>query len=74
MRRTTPASSSAKPTSGDLCSLGDFMTKAHRTAFAFVFISGLMLGACAVQLKDELSLHYGTLGFDQIARCLSMGP
>ena len=50
------------------------MTKARRTAFAFVFISGLMLGACAVQLKDELSLHYGTLGFYQIARCLSIGP
>jgi hypothetical protein len=28
-----------------------------------VFIAGIMFGAFTVQLKDQLSLHLGTLGF-----------
>ena len=33
-----------------------------------VFIAGIMLGAFTVQLKDQLSLHLGTLGLDAIMK------
>jgi hypothetical protein len=39
-----------------------------------VFIAGIMLGAFAVQLKDQLSLHLGTLGFNTIMQCSATGP
>jgi hypothetical protein len=39
-----------------------------------VFIAGMMLGALTVQLKDQLSLHLGTLGFDAIMSCSATGP
>jgi hypothetical protein len=39
-----------------------------------VFIAGVKLGAYTVQLKDELSLHLGTLGFKTIMQCSATGP
>jgi hypothetical protein len=39
-----------------------------------VFIAGIMLGAFTVQLKDQISLHLGTLGFDAIMKCSATGP
>ena len=39
-----------------------------------VFIAGIMLGAFTVQLKDQVSLRLGTLGFDTIMRCAATGP
>ena len=39
-----------------------------------VFIAGLMLGAFTVQLKDQISLHLGTLGFNSIMQCAATGP
>jgi hypothetical protein len=39
-----------------------------------VFIAGVMLGAFTVQLKDQLSLHLGTLGFKTIIQCSATGP
>jgi hypothetical protein len=39
-----------------------------------VFIAGIMLGAFTVQLKDQLSLHLGTLGLNTIMQCVAMGP
>ena len=39
-----------------------------------VFIAELMLGAFTVQLKDQISLHLGTLGFNSIMQCAATGP
>jgi hypothetical protein len=39
-----------------------------------VFIAGIMLGAFTVQLKDQISLRIGTLGFNAIVRCAATGP
>jgi hypothetical protein len=39
-----------------------------------IFIAGIMLGAFTVQLKDQLSLHLGTLGFNAIMKCSATGP
>ena len=39
-----------------------------------IFIAGIMLGAFTVQLKDQLSLHLGTLGLNTIMQCAAMGP
>ena len=39
-----------------------------------MLIAGIMLGAFTVQLKDQLSLHLGTLGLDAIMKCSAMGP
>jgi hypothetical protein len=38
------------------------------------FIARIMLGAFAVQLRDQLSLHLGTLGFNTIMQCSATGP
>jgi hypothetical protein len=38
-----------------------------------VFIAGIMIGAFSVQLKDQLSLHLGTLGFNTIMQCSATG-
>ena len=37
-------------------------------------IAGIMLGAFTVQLKDQLSLHLGTSGFNTIMQCAATGP
>jgi uncharacterized transporter YbjL len=39
-----------------------------------VFVAGIMLGAFTVQLKDQVSLRLGTLGFNQIMACAATGP
>jgi hypothetical protein len=39
-----------------------------------VFIAGFMFGAFTVQLKDQISLHLGTLGFNTIMQCAATGP
>jgi hypothetical protein len=39
-----------------------------------VFIAGIMLGAFTVQLKDQISLQLGTLGFNAIMQCAATGP
>jgi hypothetical protein len=39
-----------------------------------MLIAGIMLGAFTVQLKDQISLHLGTLGFDAIVKCSATGP
>jgi hypothetical protein len=39
-----------------------------------LFIAGIMLGAFTVQLKDQLSLHLGTLRFNTIMQCSATGP
>jgi hypothetical protein len=39
-----------------------------------MLIAGIMLGAFTVQLKDQISLHLGTLGFDAIMKCSATGP
>ena len=39
-----------------------------------VFIAGIMLGAFTVQLKDQISLQLGTLGFSAIMQCAATGP
>ena len=44
------------------------------TIVTTVFIAGIMLGAFTVQLKDQLSLHLGMLGFDAIMKCTATGP
>jgi hypothetical protein len=38
------------------------------------FIAGIMLGAFTVQLKDQISLRLGTLGFNTIMQCAATGP
>jgi hypothetical protein len=38
-----------------------------------VFIAGIMMGAFSVQLKDQLSLHLGTLGYNTIMQCSATG-
>jgi hypothetical protein len=38
-----------------------------------VIIAGIMIGAFSVQLKDQLSLHLGTLGFNTIMQCSATG-
>jgi hypothetical protein len=52
---------------------GDPMSD-RKTIAITVFIAGIMLGAFTVQLKDQLSLHLGTLGFDAIMKCSATGP
>ena len=37
-------------------------------------IAGIMLGAFTVQLKDQISLRLGTLGFNQIMQCAKAKP
>jgi hypothetical protein len=44
------------------------------TVATTLFIAGIMLGAFTVQLKDQLSLHLGTLGFHTIMQCSATGP
>jgi hypothetical protein len=39
-----------------------------------MLIAGIMIGAFTVQLKDQLSLHLGTLGFNTIMQCSATGP
>jgi hypothetical protein len=39
-----------------------------------MLVAGIMLGAFTVQLKDQISLHLGTLGFDAIMKCSATGP
>ena len=39
-----------------------------------MLIAGIMLGAFTVQLKDQISLHLGTLGFEAIMKCSATGP
>jgi hypothetical protein len=39
-----------------------------------VFIAGIMFGAFTLELKDQTSLHLGTLGFDAIMKCSATGP
>ena len=39
-----------------------------------MLIAGIMLGAFTVQLKDQLSLRLGTLGFNTIMQCAATGP
>jgi hypothetical protein len=39
-----------------------------------MLIAGIMLGAFTVQLKDQVSLRLGTLGFNQIIKCAATGP
>ena len=39
-----------------------------------MLIAGMMLGAFTVQLKDQLSLRLGTLGFNTIMQCGATGP
>jgi uncharacterized transporter YbjL len=46
----------------------------RKTIATTVFIAGIMLGALTVQLKDQFSLHLGTLGLDAIMKCSAMGP
>ena len=46
----------------------------RKTIATAVFIAGIMLGATTVQLKDQLSLHLGTLGFNTIIQCAATGP
>jgi hypothetical protein len=46
----------------------------RKTFATTVFIAGIMLGAFTVQLKDQLSLHIGTLGFEAIMKCSATGP
>ena len=44
------------------------------TIVTMAFVAGLMLGAFTVQLKDQISLQLGTLGFSAIMRCAATGP
>jgi hypothetical protein len=44
------------------------------TVVTMVFVAGVMIGAFTVQLKDQLSLHLGTLGFNTIMQCSATGP
>jgi len=46
----------------------------RKTIATAVFIAGIMLGATTVQLKDQLSLHLGTLSFNTIIQCAATGP
>jgi hypothetical protein len=46
----------------------------RKTIAITVFIAGIMLGAFTVELKDQLSLHLGTLGLDAIMKCSTTGP
>ena len=39
-----------------------------------MLLAGIMLGAFTVQLKDQISLRLGTLGFDAIMKCSATGP
>ena len=38
-----------------------------------MLIAGIMLGAFTVQLKDQISLHLGTLGLGAIMKCSATG-
>ena len=44
------------------------------TIVTMAFVAELMLGATTVQLKDQISLHLGTLGFNTIMQCAATGP
>jgi hypothetical protein len=44
------------------------------TIVTMAFVAGLMLGAFTVQLKDQISLQLGTLGFSAIMQCAATGP
>ena len=46
----------------------------RKTIATTMLIAGIMLGAFTVQLKDQLSLHLGTLGFEAIMKCSATGP
>jgi hypothetical protein len=46
----------------------------RKTIATTLFIAGVTFGAFTVQLKDQLSLHLGTLGFDAIMKCSATGP
>jgi hypothetical protein len=46
----------------------------RKTIATTMLIAGIMLGAFTVQLKDQISLHLGTLGFDAIVKCSATGP
>ena len=39
-----------------------------------MLIAGIMLGAFTVQLKDQLSLHLETSGFNTMMQCAATGP
>jgi hypothetical protein len=52
---------------------GDPMSD-RKTIAITVFIAGIMLGAFTVELKDQLSLHFGTLGLNAIMKCSATGP
>jgi hypothetical protein len=45
----------------------------RKTIAITVFIAGIMLGAFTVELKDQLSLHLGTLGLDAIMNARRRG-
>ena len=44
------------------------------TIVTMAFVAGIMLGALTVQIKDQISLQHGTLGFNAIMQCAAMGP
>jgi hypothetical protein len=44
------------------------------TIVTMAFVAGLMLGAFTVQLKDQISLQLGALGFNAIMQCAATGP
>ena len=46
----------------------------RKTIATTMLIAGIMLGAFTVQLKDQISLHLGTLGFDAIMKCSATEP
>jgi hypothetical protein len=46
----------------------------RKTIAITAFIAGIMLGAFTVELKDQLSLHFGTLGLNAIMKCSATGP
>ena len=45
----------------------------RKTIATTMLIAGIMLGAFTVQLKDQISLHLGTLGFNSIMQCAATG-
>jgi hypothetical protein len=44
------------------------------TIVTMAFVAGIMLGALTVQIKDQISLQLGTLGFYAIMQCAATGP
>ena len=49
------------------------MSDRHVVATTMLIV-GIMLGAFTVQLKDQISLHLGSLGFNAIMQCAATGP